>query len=1822
MKLSPRRLSPTPRRLVESAGRLVSLAAALSVAAPALAEPTGGQLVHGTGHISQNGSVTTITAGNNSIFNFRSFNIGAGETVRFVQPGAESRVLNRITGPDPSRIAGTLQANGMVYIVNPAGVYFAHGALVNVGGIYAAAGHLSDADFRAGNNHFTALSGTVRNDGTINGASVNLIGAKVANFGEINAPRGMVTMTAGNDVYIGEQNGHIFARVSGGSGDVGVTQAGNINAQGGQVRLGAGDMYAVAIDHPGRTAAKDIALQGGRSGVVQVAGTLDASDRSVGGVGGTVSVLGDKVGLFGGEIDASGDAGGGTVHVGGGPQGHGAEQRASATYLSADSSIKADAVTTGNGGQVVVWSDHVTRAMGDISARGGAASGNGGFVETSGKQELTVARAPKLGATGGRGGRWLIDPHDITIVPGSGNTNIPSSDPFEATGDDAQLGVDLIKAALTGGANVTISTGTTGTQPGDITLATNLDFDGTGTNTLTMSAARDIVLNGDISDSAAGADKLNLALTAGRDVHANGLLSLGGGDLTVSGGAFLNSASAIDAGAIVFNNAVVLQSDTTVNGATSVTFNSTVDSVAAGNKSLTVNSPLTAFNGAVGAAAADTALGGLTTDAAGSTTLNADAFNAGTVAFHDDVIIGADAAVTGTTSVAFDATINSQASEGNDLTINSPSTTLAGAIGQGPNGALGFFKTDAAGSTTLSANVKARRVEFDDAVVLGASSTLTGTASVVFRGTVNSQAGQHFNLTLSAPAMNFNGQVGTAGADTGLGTLATANGNGFLTTLNSAVMKAQTFDFHSPVLLAFNAVLNASNSAIFNHGLDSRAAEHHSLTVNSPSTTFAGVIGGGVGGALGTLSTDSAGTTTFDSGAVTADAIDLNDAVELARTTVFTGGTSVRFGSTLDSRSGIGASLTINSPLTTFAGIVGGAGVLGDLATDGAGTTGINTSSIHANSMRFSDAVVLGAGATLTADEVNFGSTVDSQTNLATSLTVNARTTSFGGAVGGGTGGALGALTTDAAGSTTVDGAITAASVSIGDTLSMGGGSVTTTGDQVYGGPVTLRTNSTLSGHNITFNGTVDSSLATGDRSLTVNTSNNGVTRFNAAVGGSSPLASLTTNIDGTTIVGGGSVVTSGDQTYNEKVILTDNASFSGNDITFNDTVDSDSTPRSLTVDSTGGGVTLFTGALGGSSILASVNTNSDGTTRINGGSVKAQGVIAFNDATLLGADTTLDGQSIAFGGTLNSDVNTRNLVALTHNNGATTFNGAVGNATPIRSIATNADGITQFFGSTIRTTGNQTYHDPVQLGANMTLTGANVTFLSTIDSTALLLDKSLTVNVTGSGVTTFRGAVGSANALSSLTTDANGTTRVGANITTSGGGVTLGDNVRLFGDVTITDTGSGGLAFGGTIDSEGTGRALSLFNSATSNATAASPTLSRITFAGNIGSHLALSSLRVGPDRQTNPNAATIGAGLNSTGGAVSNYALSISTTGDFTMGAGQKFTVVGGLTINAGGTATLGDISTLGNLAVNAPSIVINSRPGGPTLGVIPGGGGGQVVQDSDLGVDFVSGGTINFSTTPTVTGGFTRPAFATPDSLSISQNLSGFTVQSFGPVAEGTMHSGSNYVDLKASGPTNTNVAPALAGALPTQGQSGTVSQDTGAGRAQQEELALLGIRARTPEQRELLDNLMGVAFYFDVPPGLGASDTPISVSRLPASIVSTTLEAYRAVFWRDGKADPGHPSEVLTAAWKEYSTMAGSKADALGFRAYCESVGNQAEAVYYLNGLRDLFAKLGYLGLSAGELRVAKSAVLRAVPVQGMTTDQLEAAIVATNMGAAQ
>ncbi|EIC28274.1 filamentous haemagglutinin family protein [Methylomicrobium album] len=109
--------------------------------------------------IATQGQATAQIAGNalnikqitdKATLDWKSFNIDAGSRVRFDQPGATSIALNRIHDLSPSRIMGSLQANGQVYLVNQNGFVFGKDSQVNVNSLVATTLGISDETFQRG----------------------------------------------------------------------------------------------------------------------------------------------------------------------------------------------------------------------------------------------------------------------------------------------------------------------------------------------------------------------------------------------------------------------------------------------------------------------------------------------------------------------------------------------------------------------------------------------------------------------------------------------------------------------------------------------------------------------------------------------------------------------------------------------------------------------------------------------------------------------------------------------------------------------------------------------------------------------------------------------------------------------------------------------------------------------------------------------------------------------------------------------------------------------------------------------------------------------------------------------------------------------------------------------------------------------------------------------------------------------------------------------------------------------------------------------------------------------------------------------------------------------------------------------------------------------------------------------------------------------------------------------------------------------------------------------------------------------------------------
>jgi filamentous hemagglutinin family protein len=544
----------------------VATAVAACFSGAVLANPTAPTVVHGTASFSSAGNILNITNSPNAIINWGSFSIGVNELTRFIQQSGSSAVLNRVIGQDPSAILGALQSNGRVFLINPNGIVFGAGAQINVAGLVASTLNLSNDDFLNNRMKFTdgAGAGSVVNQGSITGGSVYLIGKAVSNDGLITSPNGEVILAAGNSVEL-VNPGTPNLRVEITAPDNEAKNLGTITADAGRIGI-----YAGLINNSGTLRADSAVAEGGRivlkasknvhlaaASQTSASGTsggrvdIQAGDTAIvegdiaatgsAGSGGTVQVLGNLVGLTGhANIDASGNTQGGTVLVGGDFQGKNPDvQNAFRTYVGPDVTIHADAITQGDGGKVIVWADDATRFYGNISARGGANGGDGGFAEVSGKNALDYQGLSDLRAVQGVTGTLLLDPNSIHIV--SDLVDIPNT-PY--TGPvlfgDAPTTLQLKTSALSSQtANIVLQANN------DINVDTPVFLTSAG-QSINLQAGGHLNVNGSITTSGGA---ITLAAGAGAPQSVGALLVNAGLDSTgagaVSAGADINLSSTL-----------------------------------------------------------------------------------------------------------------------------------------------------------------------------------------------------------------------------------------------------------------------------------------------------------------------------------------------------------------------------------------------------------------------------------------------------------------------------------------------------------------------------------------------------------------------------------------------------------------------------------------------------------------------------------------------------------------------------------------------------------------------------------------------------------------------------------------------------------------------------------------------------------------------------------------------------------------------------------------------------------------------------------------------------------------------------------------------------------------------------------------------------------------------------------------------------------------------------------------------------------------------------------------------------------------------------
>lgn len=1323
---------------------ITSLCVLLSCALPTYAQTSITPALDATGtQVTPTGNQYNITggtqAGSNLFHSFQQLGLNPGEVANFIAQPHIQNILGRVVGGETSLINGLIQVvggNANLYLMNPAGIIFGPNAQLNVPADFTATtatgiGFGNQTWFNSqGENNYTNLIGTpsefqfphsnpgvIINEGNLSinpQQQLTLIGGTVINLGTLEAPGGKITIAAlpGQQVVRISQEGHLLTL------DLPLSQTpttaetplkppslpqlitGGFLSHASQIKIN--PQGQVELTGSNTT----LPLE---SGLTVTSGTLDVSAAQ----GGEIQILGDQIGLWDANINASGINSGGQVFIGGDVQGQGVLPNAFRTFINPNSIISADALETGNGGKIIIFAEETARIYGNLSARGGQFSGNGGFIETSGLQSLDITQTPDTSAPFGEGGTWLIDPYNVEIIAGNGNTNINTSTPFTPTGDTAQLGVDLITTALSNSSNVEITTvGTGGLENGDITLSTDLDFNTIGNSTLTLNAAGGIAIQGQIfdSDTTSSGDRLNLNFTATNgSVNINQPISTQGGSINLTGTSNITLDSGILINAPLNSGGGTINLDgTSLAGGNGIYLQGTLNSQG-GN--IILNAITTGGFISLYSLASMNAGTGDINIISDSPYLNQPISGTGNLTIQPqspglDIEIGGDNF--GYLTFLNKNEINLFQNGFNSITIQSPTGNL-NVLSIPAFGITANFKDpvflNAGGNLNIQGYIETNGnpLNFDigGLFTLSRSQYITGnldiTASDVNLDCCEINSGSGRNITFRPKNPNapiFIGQDVPGQFSLNEVEIAKHIGtSGTVTIENTSTINIQAVDLN-------NSTDPYSAPRQYTFVLNGQTLDFHNTLTLSANQTGHFIATGNI------LDSSPVNSAIFD-GNILLDAHTIGTAADPLYIKGSQLAAITRSGNLfLDT-----GDILINPPQNTVSTVLGISGIqsAGQLNIQGSQNLNLDANLTSNGAMTITPPLNLVNDITLESNGgfIDLGNTINGSQNLS----INSGTVTF----------------TSPVGNTTP---LTSLIVTGGTQLNA---DITTTDTQIYNNSIQLNDNLTLSSTNgITFGQTVN-----GAHDLTINS--NTIT-FSDAVGSLDPLNRLTLN--GNTRLNN-NITTTTAQSYNGSVQLDNSVILdSGNgNISFANTVDG---AHNLTLNSES---ITFSDAIGSIDPLNQLNVN--GNVNING-DISTTGAQAYNGLVELNNSIILDssGTNITFSDSVSGAHN------LTINGGEITFSNAVGSPNPLTSLTLN--GNTTLNGN-VTTTGAQTYNGSVQVNDNIILESGNgdITFQGTVDGTQdFKLDA-------GTGNITFNGKVGSTNPLADFTIDSTGLTQI-----------------------------------------------------------------------------------------------------------------------------------------------------------------------------------------------------------------------------------------------------------------------------------------------------------------------------------------------------------------------------------------------------------------------------------------------------------------------------
>lgn len=1632
--------------------------ATVFIATSIYANPVLDHIAAGQVSVQQTPNSTVVNqTSQKAILNWQSFNIGQSESTHFQQP-AGGIALNRINpSHGPTTVYGRLTATGQIVLINSAGIYFGPTAYVNVGGLIASTGNLSDADFLNGIYRFlpTDLTGSVINQGTLIAANhglIALVGNAVQNDGYLEARLGTVilgsgsafTMSfAGNDLISFKVDKPSLKRGTDQHGKPlpnGVRNTGKVNADGGKIMISAKAAqgildYAVNLDGVAEvrsvSQSQGLLVLGGEpdSGPVRVNAKIYASGKKAGEKGGRVHITADHILVDSSTlIDASGDAGGGEVLIGGNYRGQGPLPTSLAVVMAPGASIQADALTYGNGGQIVLWSDYFTRVSGTLSARGGSLGGDGGLIETSSKGILqTQFISVDTSAPAGQLGNWLLDPLNVTIVNTTTiNGTFDNSDPnlFTPTNSNATILNSDINNNLAN-TNVTITTGDTGSENGDITVSAPITW--TSGTTLCLSAVGDININDIISGNGGTLQligtnvnynstlngAINLAINASGTVTFN--QAIGGStaisSIDVTGNTVFTGFDNTTTGNQFYRSNMTLTGDTTLTSNSSDIF--VFGNIDGGDNHLGINN-----------AGADSELSGIISNLTTLSKLGAGKLR----------LSGANINYDGITTVSQGSLrVGNEDALGSDSAntfINSGATLAIDSFLSGPiSSPLYFNNSNLTEEVSFGSNFITGPIEITGSLNISVLGSFGDTLQIT--GTI-SDNGSPITLTkLGNGSLQLLTSANTYSGSTVIteGNISIDNATSFGTS-DVSINDGATAFIAAPISLANNFTINSGGTLAVETGssiLDGSLTLNGTATLNinndaTNSLTINGAITGSnvtfnLGG-IGKLILAGNGTNTYT-----------------GTTNLLSGSIEIQKNSALGSSAAIisnNAELFLNADSLTISNAItfngDGSSDLGAIAdiTVGSCLLGSTCNILSGNITLGSDASVIGIlnNRRLTVLGNIVGTTQTMGLNkIGTGTLILSGNNTFGDSTHG---------------LTVTEGQVTAQSntalgASTARTMVSAGAVLALDGNLTIANPITISgTGLNTEGALIISSG---SNTLNGIVTLDATGTSIGVTDLSSTLTIGNAIGQSSSDFDFVK-VGLGKLIFAGTNTY------TGTTSITGGTL-------------ELTSASALGSALVHTSSLsvsnGGTLQLSGMTSTATVPLTISGLGVNATGALIgsgtsmWNGNISLGAATTIS--TLATNDILNLNGTINNNAALTLDGpGTIVFGNTVGNSSPLNSI--NANSAVIINTNQIITLGSQTYSGDVQISTNTTLSTTNspVT-LSTITSDST---RSLTIS-SGSGAINLNGNIGTSLAplgnlifnssgttvftgtidATTLTTDAAGSTQINGNATS----ITTNGNM-LFGDALVTlnasptlNSGSGTIMFSGILG--GGTQTLSLQSSAGGNVTFNGSVNLRNLITGAFG--YSVSFLGASTTINTSPAAVVT---FNNTGGVI------------FGSG-GSTITFTNGVTNTAGLTTLNGNLSST-NAAINLGAMIVagnsnvSSSDGTMAIGAINSNAAGTNNLTLNSGSGSLTFGTVGGTSR---LDNFTATTTGATNDLTIGSNINTSNAISLTAgrsllLTTGNLNSTSGNINLTATAGAITATTSTLTGStLTTNSQTGT-------------------------------------------------------------------------------------------------------------------------------------------------------------------------------------